>query len=619
VEVEFEERVCEARRVLAAETFPAHNFASSRHAQLSLQRHFVTMPKRRKQDNLEDETESTPRKSRRTANNDSPATSTTATPSNRKSILRGTPSKLNGKLDPTPKSIRKVLFSTPAEEADAPVENGATPTAVRNDRSARRKSARTLQKESVGGDDEDEEEDQDVQIAEAILNDHDAASEEDDIFDVPDDVQPSTTAETPSKRGRGRPKGRPKKERTPSPPPNLPPHELYFFQNRTGANKTSSNTLPSGVLLNHEDYQTHISSYNDPHANDILRLEDLHKRAFEQWTFELEESFNICLYGYGSKRKLAMEFVDYMYHAAPKAPKIVIVNGYTPGLTIRDVFTTLASAVLPKTTKLPAQPPALLDLILSHLTETPPAQSIRLVIHSLDHAILRKHQALIARLAAHPSISLLATADTPHFALLWDTALLRQFNWLYHDATTFQPYTAELDVVEEVNALLGRSGRRLGGKDGVIFVLRSLPENARNLFRILVAEQLVSIGDGDIQRSATVPDDDDDDILGASDEEAAASEQNTPSRRKRGRKPKKATPAKKAAPVPTAQEGVEYRTLYHKAVEEFVCSSELNFRTLLKEFHDHQMLESRKDALGTERLVVPMGMKELESLLEELV
>jgi len=29
--------------------------------------------------------------------------------------------------------------------------------------------------------------------------------------------------------------------------------------------------------------------------------------------------------------------------------------------------------------------------------------------------------------------------------------------------------------------------------------------------------------------------------------------------------------------------GVEYRVLYQKAVEEFICSNEMNFRTLLKE------------------------------------
>jgi len=48
--------------------------------------------------------------------------------------------------------------------------------------------------------------------------------------------------------------------------------------------------------------------------------------------------------------------------------------------------------------------------------------------------------------------------------------------------------------------------------------------------------------------------------------------------------------------------GIEYRTLYQKASEEFICSSSMNFQFLLKEFHDHQMITSRRDASGTEVL-----------------
>lgn len=348
----------------------------------------------------------------------------------------------------------------------------------------------------------------------------------------------------------------------------------------------------------------------------------MHRRAFDQWSFELEEGFNLCLYGYGSKRDLVMDYASHIHHAASKPPQIVVVNGYAPGLTVRDILTTIARVVLPKTTKSPAMPNALLDLILSHLTAHPPRQPINLIIHSLDSPPLRKAPipALLSRLASHPSINLIATVDTPNFALLWPPALLRQYNWLYHDATTFQPYKAEIDVVEEVSRLLGRAGRRIGGKDGVAFVLRSLPENARNLFRILVVEQLQAMADLAPDATLGGDADDDEDILGVSDDSDAAAD--TPSRRKprRGRPAKKATPAKKVVSAPAVVEGIEYRTLYHKAVEEFVCSSELSFRTLLKEFHDHQMVESRKDAMGVERLFIPgMGRDELETLVEELV
>lgn len=36
-------------------------------------------------------------------------------------------------------------------------------------------------------------------------------------------------------------------------------------------------------------------------------------------------------------------------------------------------------------------------------------------------------------------------------------------------------------------------------------------------------------------------------------------------------------------------------------------------------FHDHQMISSRKDALGTELLSVPFPKEELEAILEDLL
>lgn len=570
----------------------------------------------------------TPKKVRRAAFENDAVASPAETPSKRKSILRATPTKVNGVRDagPTPTPLKKVLFSTPKKHQSEDEDNIDTPTTARNDRSARRKSARAL-RGPVAEENSDFEDDQtNARIAAEILDTED--EEADDSAEETIGVSQSSNApDTPSKTGRprGRPKGK-QRDRTPTPPPDLPPHETYFFQNRAGHNKTSTNALPSHLLLNHDDFRTNIEAYVDPHESDIRRLKQLHERGFDQWTFELEQGFNLCLYGYGSKRNLAMSFAEHMYHQAEKAPKILVVNGYTPGLTIRDVLTTIAYQILPKNTKLPAQPTALLDLILETLTSRP-STHLTLLIHSLDHPNLRKSQPILARLASHPSTSLLATVDTPNFALLWPISLTRQFRFLYHDSTTFEPYTAELDAVEEVNILLGRSGRRLGGKDGVAYVLKSLPENARNLFRILVAEQLaladVEGGGGDALPGASAAEDiDSDSVLGASDEETALrEEQATPSRRQRKGRPAKkarAAPAKTVAAVVVATEGVEYRTLYHKAVEEFVCSSEVNFRTLLKEFHDHQMVESRKDAMGTERLSVPFARGELEGMLEEL-
>ena len=147
-------------------------------------------------------------------------------------------------------------------------------------------------------------------------------------------------------------------------------------------------------------------------------------------------------------------------------------------------------------------------------------------------------------------------------------------------------------MVDDVNELLGRTGRTVKGKVGVGFVLRSLPENARNLYRVLVAEVLAGLDEGV---------DGGEEQAGVGDDEDDGGEHGT--RR-----------------MASSEGGaVEYRVLYQKAVEEFICSSEMAFRTLLKEFHDHQMIVSRKDGIGTEMLGVPFRREEMEAILEDLM
>ena len=124
-------------------------------------------------------------------------------------------------------------------------------------------------------------------------------------------------------------------------------------------------------------------------------------------------------------------------------------------------------------------------------------------------------------------------------------------------------------MVDSVNELLGRSGRSVKGKEGVGFVLRSLPENARSLYRVLIAE-----------------------LLAAMDQEGGEA---------------------------SAEGGLEYKALYQKVVEEFICSNEMGFRQLLKEFYDHQMVVSKRDGTGTESLGVPFRREEMEAILEDLM
>lgn len=120
------------------------------------------------------------------------------------------------------------------------------------------------------------------------------------------------------------------------------------------------------------------------------------------------------------------------------------------------------------------------------------------------------------------------------------------------------------------------------------FVLRSLPENARNLYRVLVAEILAQMSEVEDAELGG----------GGSDEEGDAG----------------GGGVGKGGEV-----GVDYRVLYQKVVEEFICSNEMAFRQLLKEFHDHDMVVSRRGGAGTEVLGVPFRREEMEGILEDLM
>jgi origin recognition complex subunit 2 len=443
-----------------------------------------------------------------------------------------------------------VQTSTPSAQrhktvAETPVKlNGFDTPSRQNiaDRSARRKSARALIDRVISdavSDDDAEEEDIAREIYESS---EDEEADQDEQRDEEEGQEPTTPSKAP---GRKR-KAATARKRSPTPPRDLPPHELYFYQNKPGLTKTSNNNLSMLDLLTHDEYFSVLRQLKDPHASSIDSLQALHAKSFPQWAFELSQGFSTCLYGYGSKRRLLQNFATYLTSKIPdRNHKIIIINGYVRTLTPRDILSSL-SAALPSSSssKLPiggSNPTNTLQNLLSHFSSS--SLTITLLINSVDSQPLRKTpiQALLSQLASYPQIRLACTADSPDFHLLWDAGLRAAFNFVFHDCTTFAAFgPAELEVVDDVHELLGRKARRVGGKEGVAFVLRSLPENARSLFRLLVGEVLAASMDS---QGGGGPD-------GDADVDVAS---------------------------------VEYRMVYNKAVEEFICSSEMAFRTLLKE------------------------------------
>ena len=233
---------------------------------------------------------------------------------------------------------RKSLFSTPRRTSSYANEETGAPIVRNADRLARRKSARSLiEPTATDGLSEKEHFEGEDLLARAIWEaDGEESGEEQDEIDNEAAAEPAT----PSKRKRS------SEKKSLILPPDLPPHEQYFWQTRPGKIKTSSSILSSLSLVNHEQYHNQICAYEDPHESSHEYLHAIHSRAFPQWRFELSQSFNICLYGYGSKRKLVSAFANYLYSLCPgKPPRILMVNGYNQTLTPQKLLATLAALI----------------------------------------------------------------------------------------------------------------------------------------------------------------------------------------------------------------------------------------------------------------------------------
>ncbi|KAI9856995.1 MAG: Origin recognition complex subunit 2 [Vezdaea acicularis] len=479
-----------------------------------------------------------------------------------------------------------LLFYDPAKQK----QNGNTSLIHTADHSAARKSARSFIQRTIAGDHSSDEalDDEEDLLAARIRA---GSGDNDDDTSLTLNGPPTAKSQTPSKKRPGRPPG--VRRKSPTPPRDMSAYERYFFETRPSGSKTSSNTLSSLTPLTHDEYfslmRAAAAAGPDRHEKEMRFLEDMHSRSFPQWRFEMQEGFNVCLFGWGSKRGVLLRYAEWLsaqyqreqqqqqnggaQHTPP--PPIVVVNGYAPNLTLREIYTTIGRAISPST-----PPPTDLSSLLPLLSSLPHA--LTLLLPSLDAPPLRppRHQSALARLAAHSSLNLLASADSPSFPLLWDSALAASLRFLYHDTTSFRPFAPELDVLAAWATLLGHPPAAAPTRQAARFVLKSLPANARALYSLLVTEQL---------------------------------------KRLHPSSPSSTPPPPIDSPTDNPQ-AISYPHLYALSLQSFICSSEMAFRSLLKEFVDHQMLRSRRDtaAGGEEMLWAPFQYQELCGIQEDL-
>ena len=353
-----------------------------------------------------------------------------------------------------------------------------------------------------------------------------------------------------------------------------------YFSAHSDKNRmaTSDHTLAklSRPKMDQQSMDDALSSTPSRFQHDRLQLYVEYQQLYPYWLFQISNGFNILLYGVGSKQKLLEDFRKKCLSESCH----LVVNGFFPGLTIKQVLTKLTSSVFGHsgTFKSPIEQAQFItkELTVKGKSEvgdskgkvkksagasTPIPEEIFLVIHNIDGQMLRSDtaQTALSILAHSPSIHIIASVDHINAPLLWDQKKLSRFNWLWYDTTTYEPYC---DETSYENSLLVQQSGSLA-LSSLIHVTDSLTPNARGVFELLVKYQLEHKSDTD-----------------------------------------------------GIFLGMSFHDCYLKCREKFLVSSDVTLRSQLTEFKDHKLVRSKKGHDGVEYLFIPVDNAVLNQFLE---
>lgn len=111
-----------------------------------------------------------------------------------------------------------------------------------------------------------------------------------------------------------------------------------------------------------------------------------------------------------------------------------------------------------------------------------------MIIHNIDGCCLRDSdiQYRLSELATIDNIHIIASIDHINSALLWDHMQYIAFKWVYYDVSTFKCYNDE--IMFENSLMLNQTENVQ--LSSLIHVLKSLTQNAKNIFLIMVEHAL---------------------------------------------------------------------------------------------------------------------------------
>lgn len=372
----------------------------------------------------------------------------------------------------------------------------------------------------------------------------------------------------------------------------------HYFMLSSRKLQTSSNVFSRAVPpIDRETFFNTVKSMKQPKETQAS-LEELLKsfrNMMPKYLLELILGYNLMFYGPGSKWTALNEFAKL----CARSGHVFVANGFLQEFSLKSFFTKVDESLDVSSPPLESHQVEAHCRRLCTIQSKPSAKRIIFILHNIDVIGIRNTRAkkCIQILNSCPNIHIAASMDNIMAPLMWaDTAPIpdtsqsapgdissRAIPWLWHDATTFQPYDVELANIDRTNfagahVFKKATKRKVGvGAPGVQepisetaahHVLAAVTEKAKRLFVLLGQRQLDTLAESDT----------------AQPQEA----------------------------------GMSYEGLFTSARDDFIATNDTALRALLGEFRDHGMIASANAAEGGETLWIPMPKESLARVLKTL-
>lgn len=371
--------------------------------------------------------------------------------------------------------------------------------------------------------------------------------------------------------------------------------EGYFEQHNLRFRPSSNSLTGNAPTLTYEEFIPNVQLGTLIHSRERRALYDLHKELYHQWCFELSQGYSLNFYGVGSKRNFILDFAEgYLLDWYEKVmqvddefPVAMVINGYNPSTKLKTIIHEIISAVItPEFQKqhalrMPKHVSEAFPFLLSHLKQQQSVlknnglvrPDLILIVHNIDGDAFRdeRSQNYLSQLAALENVWFITSTDNVNASLLWDLNRFKNFNFLWHDLTLYEPYSVEMSFKDVLS--VGQSKKFIGSNAARI-VLSSLSTNSKKLYKVLLQMQMKKLEENSTES---------------------------------------ARPGLRA----NIKLAVEFRSVFERCQKEFITSNEINFRNLLQEYVEHKMCTISKTSRGTEVLFVPFSFAEMKKIVDE--